>query len=46
MSSKQYLKVVVSDEEIIRTFFRSSRGIKSVAGQLNIPKPKVGKVII
>ena len=36
---------MVSDEDIIRLFFRCSKGLKGVAGVLGVSKIRVGKVI-
>lgn len=38
--------IKVSDDVIIKTFFRSSHGIKRVAGYLGLPASYVGAVII
>ena len=34
-----------TDEEIIKYYFRTSKGIKGIAGYLGISKSRVGKVI-
>jgi len=39
-------KIKVSDDVIIKTFFRSSHSIKKIAGALGLPKSYVGAVII
>jgi hypothetical protein len=40
MSNKQY-----TDNEILNKYLRSSRGIRSVARMMGIPKTRVGKII-
>ena len=36
---------MISNEEIIKYYFRTSKGIKGIAGYLGISKIRVGKVI-
>ena len=36
---------MTTDEEIIKYYFRTSKGIKGTAGYLGISKIRVGKVI-
>jgi len=39
-------KLKISDDIIIKSFFRSSHSIKKIAGVLGLPKSYVGTVII
>ena len=36
---------MISDKKIIKYYFRTSKGIKGIAGYLGISKIRVGKVI-
>ena len=38
-------RLKVSDDVIIKTFFRSSHSIKKIAGALGLSKSYVGKII-